>query len=166
MKEFTFESANKLQWTNPHIDFVVASRLFLSSYNTRPESETFLNQKFQFEYDCLEQAPSIPELSYSLRKTLRISDFGASRDITNKSMALFLAACLPAAIIVAIQGYTNPVFKKYVESQPVINAFEGILEYRHRYFIEYMRKPLGGVLLTTSLEALTRTSNLFMNNPV
>jgi hypothetical protein len=151
MFNVTFDSANKLQWPNPHIDFILASNLFLGLYKTRPESKPFLIHKNKFEFDCLEHAHNLPDLAKDLRSVFKVGKFGSSREKTNHSMVSFLNACLPAIFIVIVRRYTNPVLKRYIESVPVRQAFEGFLKYRHQYTIEYIRKPLGGTWIPQRL---------------
>jgi hypothetical protein len=161
MLDITIKTANNLQWTNPQIDFAIGISLCLDTFILRPESTAFRKKKSEYEIDCNNDIRDLPEFTTYLRKRFQIRDFGNSRDATSRLVSMFITACIPAALVLAITKRNNPSFKQFSNSIPVKQAFRGLSEYQQRYRIEYMRKPLGGVWIPEQLTIKEQFEALF-----
>jgi hypothetical protein len=156
LTNITFDSANHLQWTNNHLDFVVGTGLFLHSISSRIEAQKFFEKKAQISSACLEQAPNLPDFANELRKIIKPEELGTSRLMSNKIMAGFFVACLPAILIFLIKRRSNPILREYLESNPVKSAFEGFIKYRETYLREYTKNELGGTWTPKTPNILSR----------
>ena len=93
MDDFTFESANRLWWSNKYLDFVMGTQLLLLIYQEREEASPFRKRKQELETKCIESIQDLPGLAAKLRLVLpSLAKFGSSREDNPPGKAAFRTA--------------------------------------------------------------------------
>ena len=94
MWDYSFEKANRLDWSNEHLDSVIAMRLLLLVYDTRPEADDFRQRRIELNTKCLDDVDDIPGLAKELREAFPVGPYGRSREETNKTLSEFMGNLL------------------------------------------------------------------------
>ncbi len=68
MMDFSFAQANNLNWSNKRLDFVIAVRLLLLTYDVRPEAESFRHRRNELKAKCLAEIGNLRGLVKELRQ--------------------------------------------------------------------------------------------------
>jgi len=146
MKPFTIEDANRLPWSNELLDYVMAIRLLLGTYERRPEASCFWAKKHKLESEYLAASVDITKWTSRLRSAFDIREFGASREATNKVLSNFqMMLIVPGSIaagIWMIKGLNTILInaRDTFMQQSIRSRSEFIRYYRNKY----LRDSLGG----------------------
>ena len=114
MKEFGFDDANELPWSNEYIEYVSSAILLLKVYQDREEAEPFRLKQTELEKKVLESTSDLPQFTTQLRDAFPIGLFGTSRENSQQSMSILLKTLIPAAIVFAIKLMFSPEGKQYM----------------------------------------------------
>ena len=145
LRPFTCEDANRLRYSNDLLDFVIASKLLLNTYQTRAEATPFWHRKAEYEALCVPKLETIPELDGRLRSIIGMSNFGSNRETTSKILSNLSLVSQLAGILV------TPIWYLKAPRTILLNVFDpcmlsakiGRAKFINNYII-FLQQSLGG----------------------
>jgi len=145
MKDFSFDQASKLDWSNPFLDIAIAMRLLLYTYQTRQEAEIFRKLRVELQTGYLTEANNIPALAAKLRGAFVLGPIGSTRQETEKTMNDFLSMLVPFALSVVTRSAGKSDSMRAFNQDPVVKqAFESFYRFCWRYHTQFIQNSLGG----------------------
>ncbi|APV44775.1 hypothetical protein Dform_01453 [Dehalogenimonas formicexedens] len=148
MDHLTFENANKLEWSNDLLDFVIAMSLLQELFEERPEALVFRSSRIELRQEYLPVFTEIYEKTSTLRRSLRMNMFGVSRGRSTRIFSNVVAVASPVDIydLAVSSAPYMPEAEEFCKDKDVIDVFEKFEEFREKYNERYSQKALGSIL--------------------
>jgi hypothetical protein len=145
MKQFGFEEANLLDWSNEYIDFVIASKLFLIVYEERKEAVPFWDSLKNIQQKCLSDIGDYSILSRTFQNYMPFGPIGGSREQTQSTLSNFFSGLVPAAYQAA-QITKNRSWAISLETDSLmIETLNDFKQFCQIYGL-YLEKQVGGTI--------------------
>jgi hypothetical protein len=143
VKQFGFEEANRLDWSNEYLDFIIASKLLIVVFEERGESLSFRNQRFELRKEFQNKAGDIKTLTEMFRKAFPFGSFGSSREQSDNSMKSVLNMIVPASITAAQLTLSLGWAKSIINDPQISDFYNSYADFLQRYQF-YVSQGLGG----------------------
>ncbi len=95
---FSFEQADRLDWSNKHLDSIIPMRLLLMTYDVRLEAEDFRQRRNELRTKCLAETDNSSGFIKELRRAFPVGPYGTTREETTKIIADFMTNLWSAVI--------------------------------------------------------------------
>jgi hypothetical protein len=140
--EFTFDEANKLPWSNDLIDFVIASKLLLRTYDNK--APDFVSKRNECQNQYKDPLSCLPEFASNIRKMIVLKQYGISRESSLESLNNFNRIMHIAVINSVSYDNITRFLIDFLKDPYFENFWDGYYKYLKRYN-GYLSQPMGGV---------------------
>lgn len=143
LDEFTAEDADRLPWSNDLIDFVIASKLLLMTFDKN--APDFCTKRSEVQNKYKELLSNLPAFASNIRKLIDAKPVGSSREQSIDSYNNFNQLIHTAVTnSVCPENIPNFLFD-FIKDTHVLDAWDGYTKYARRYK-SYLSRSMGGTL--------------------